>query len=399
MRGTKINLTLATVLVAGLIGVLAGCSEQMTSPLGSASVSGNGGIAPSSQTEISGRVAQIDSTARTLSIQGNSTPVLVNANAQVVSKVSGTEVAITLGQIHIGDSVDVRGSISQDTLRANRVRRRSSGQEVEFGGRVISIDTVTSTLSMTTAARVIADSLTEITYRMYGSETTIPFSKIKPGDSLEVKGFLNPDSSVSATRLRVRDDYGKGGGGSDVEFTSEINFIDYTAMIFTVKSRPDTIHVDSLTHIFSRTRGRHSGGDSYYASEKGSDSTVHDEEIPFTDLQVGLIVEVHANITPAGLLAARIDVEDGEEGEINDGNNDGIEREFKATITAIDSSARTLTFSDSLGSGVVLPDAEITGLLGDAITFGDLAIGQLVEAKGIVVNSTFMISRVKRDDN
>ncbi len=399
-------MTASILLFAGL---MIGCSENSNSPMGSTengnvssftgngNGNGNGGNGSASvETELYGRVESINPDARTMTLVGDPTAIEISASAEIVQKISTNETPIGLDQIYPGDSVDVRGNLVGNTLTADRVRKRANGAETEFSGRVVFVDTVDSFIVLNTCWRVNVNSATQIVRKDDGVETPILLSEIQVDDSLDIKGYQNPDFSVQAVRIRVRVDGDDDGDDADIEFTAMIETIDTIAGTFTVNSRSETLITDSNTDIFAKVRARRFSGQS--ASDGDDDTTRIMERIPFSSLQVGFVVEVDANYAPNNqLLATKIELEDGFEDELEDDENN--EREFKATIATIDFTSREVSFNGGFGSGVVSIDAQLEGLNGQSVSFDHFAVGQLVEAKGFVTGGLFTITRLERDNN
>jgi hypothetical protein len=400
----RIITTLLTASILLFAGLMIGCSENSNSPMGSTTNgnvssftgNGNGNNGSSSvETELYGRVESINPDTRTMTLVGDPTAIEISASAEIVQKISTNETPIGLDQIYPGDSVDVRGNLVGNTLTADRVRKRANGAETEFSGRVIFVDTVNSFIVLNTCWRVNVSPSTHLVRKVDGVETPILLSEILVDDSLDIKGYQNPDFSVQAVRVRIRVAGDDDSNDEDVEFTAMIASIDTLTGTFTVIGRTETIITDANTRIFAKVRVRRESG--RVTSDGDGDTSRVMEEIPFSALQVGFVVEVHANFAPdSQLLATRIELEDGFEDELEDEDD---EREFKATITTINYSTREVSFDGSFGTGVVSVDAQLEGLNGESVSFDHFVVGQLVEAKGYVTNGVFTITRLERDNN
>ena len=143
-------------------------------------------------------------------------------------------------------------------------------------------------------------------------------------------------------------------------------------------------HLSEFEHGLSK-RGR--GGDDDGAVV-GTDTVLN-----FTDLHVGDSIEVHANIVDATtLLAVFIELEDNH-GMMND-------VEFKATISSIDATNRTVTFNGQTWSGLVAETAVLTGFNNEAIALTSFTVGQLVEVRGFPGEGTALqIVRMSKENS
>ncbi|RME19047.1 MAG: hypothetical protein D6800_14785 [Candidatus Zixiibacteriota bacterium] len=393
-----------TVRIASLMAVLAvlsvGCSEH--NPISSTDSSqgvNTGNRAPMTQVELFGRIATVDTAAREITLVGDATLISVMASAEIVFKDGGSETPITLADIAIGDSAEIRGDLQGNTLAANRVRIRPEDQpenEAEFGGRVESIDPAARTLTLVGNPTVIVvDDLAEIVQKASGDEMPISLSDISIGDSVDVRGNVQNDGSLLADRVRLRvgndDDF-----VAELEFKSIITTIDYMAGTFTVESRSETIMTDSMTFIFgkiNRASGRNSSGLSGGDDGNGGDDNGWREPLAFTDLAVGDSVEVWANVVDAShLLAVAIELED-------EDRNQEQEVEFKDTLATVDAGSGVVTFVNDTRTGIVSESAILEDLNKQPIALGDFSAGELVEVKGFITGDMEVtIVRMAKDN-
>lgn len=389
-------------LMVGLVVLISiGCGKSPIAPDNMSTRSSLTLASAGTELELFGRVASVDPINRLISLVSESTVIVVSDSAEIVRKGSGSDIAITLDEINPGDSAEIRGDVQLDgSLLANRVRIRSSdneGPEVELAGRVESIDTTARTLALvgiSTPIIVAADA--QIVQKSSGMTIPISLSDILPGDSLEVRGNMQPDSTLLANRLRLRDndDF-----NADVEFTDVIATIDYSAGLITVEGRVETIVVDSNTLIFVRSSivvglpaaksGPGSGGDGGL-----DDDPRLGEPIEITDLHVGDTIEVHADrIDGTTLLAIVIELEDG-------AFVDQMEVQFKDTLATVDTAAMSVSFQNETWVGIIADGAELEGLMGETLTLVDFGPNELVEVKGFeIAADTLLIVRMRKDNN
>jgi hypothetical protein len=256
------------------------------------------------------------------------------------------------------------------------------GDQVQFAARVATMDQ--NRRMLTFAGRpetVVAAHNCEIVRLNNGQETPIPFTEIHPGDSVNVRGTRQQGGEVIATRLQLCLD---GAGSYDVAFRDTILTIDYDNNSFTVKGRTEVITVDANTVIWGQivfSRDPHSLGDgseqrnqNQYGGDKNRGR--RDTTLAFTDLAVGTIVEVRANVVdPATLLAVTIKV-------ANCGQSTCLK--FNSYLASIDAAARIVTFTDQTWIGLVAKGANLTGLSDETLTLADFAVGDYVSVKGYV---------------
>lgn len=239
--------------------------------------------------------------------------------------------------------------------------------------------------------------------RLKGStEAPIPFSDIKPGDSLGISGNQNQNGYVYATKLQLCEP--GDGTGYDLAFRDTIVSIDYAAGTFMVKNHTQIIVVDENTELWgSITRQMYGPFDpntdpngqcnntagKVAANGNGSYQVSHDTTLVFSDLQVGNTVEVRANIVDeATLLAGKIKL-------VN--CPDQLCVTFEGTIATLDVAARVVTFDALPWIGVVCPGAQLTGLDGESLTLADFAIGDYVSAKAFpLTGDTLKICQMEK---
>jgi Domain of unknown function (DUF5666) len=239
MEDTKVsnlrNLLKTGLVMAAMTAVVGACSQSgsnITGPSSSDSTpassltgsgSGTNDSRTSSSTDLYGRVASIDAGNRTMQITGHSATVNVDANAEVVYKANGNETPIALSAIAVGDSIEVRGFFSGSAnFNADRVRKRPLGNgvgEIEFGGRVVSIDATARTFTLTGHPELITVEINAIIVkRSSGNEVSITLDQIKPNDSVDIRGAAQA-GGILANRVRVRGPHAKDSTVSSVPTT------------------------------------------------------------------------------------------------------------------------------------------------------------------------------------
>ncbi|MGB5107547.1 MAG: DUF5666 domain-containing protein [Candidatus Zixiibacteriota bacterium] len=392
---TKLTAKLTAILAA--LVVMIGCSSN--SPLapggtsGSVNKGGNSDFTTAAQVEFGSHVATIDIATRKLTFNSNSEVVYAAADAEIVRRNSGNETPIDFSEIVVGDSVEVRGNRQSDnSVLADRLRVKTEdgNAEVEFGGRVATIDAGARTMTFFGIPTVISV-MANAEVMNHDLQVQIDLSEIVPGDSVEIRGSAQADDSVLADRVRLRKNESS---SSDLEFKSAITVIDYTAGTFTVNGRSETILVDAGTIVYAHLSDfEHGLSKRGHGGDDDDDAVGADTILSFTDLKVGDSVEVHANIVDtATLLAVRIELE-GNHGMIN-------EVEFKATIASIDAATRTVTFNGQTWNGTVVETAVLLGYNNEPISLSDFAVGQLVAVKGFPgATETLSIVRMHKENS
>ncbi len=259
---------------------------------------------------------------------------------------------LTFADLQLNDFVEVEGYRQPDnSLLATRIRLRNSHQgEVEI---TAPIDTLFNDSLVVGGVLFWTDQNTEIED---DDHNPILFSDLQIGMIVEVRGLRQADSSLYAVRIEVEDFF-----QDEVEVTGPI----------------DSLGMDYLFIASLRF-------------EVDANTTVLDEQnqpIAFSDLTIGLRVEVRAYRQPdSSLLAERIEVEDSNQNEV----------ELHGAI-------------DSLGTGSVivlgmefLVDANtlILDHANNPISFSDLTVGLFVEVKArIQTNGELLATRIKVEDD
>ena len=387
-------------LFAGLaiVMMMIGCSSNSPlSPSDNNTANNKGGGTNANlgaQVEFGSHVASVDVNLRKLTFTTNSEIVYAAANADIVRRNGGNETPISFSEIVVGDSVEVRGNRQADnSVLADRIRVKTedNGAEVEFGGRVATINAGARTMTFVGNPTMI-NVLLNAEVMNHDLQVQIDLSEISVGDSVEVRGTNQPDGSVLADRVRLRTPDAL--EDADLEFKANITSIDYTAGTFTVSGRSETILVDAGTIIYAHlSESEHELGKRGHGGDDDDAVGAMDTVLSFTSLQVGDLVEVHANIIDANTLqAVRIELED-MDGVINN-------IQFKAAIATINVETRTVTFTGQTWNGTVSESAVLTGFNNEPIALSDFPVGQLVEVEGFPgTGDAFQIVKMHKEDN
>jgi hypothetical protein len=210
-----------------------------------------------------------------------------------------------------------------------------------------------------------ASSLTVGSYTFFVTEGTeiegeddedLTFADLQVGQYVEVEGFYGDDGTLFASEIDVEDF-----GDDDIEVEGAIESLGDASL--TVLGLTFVVTDDTII--------------------EGDD----DEPILFSDLAVGLIVEVHGADVDGTLVATRIEVED-------DFNDDEVE--LKA---ALDSGGEAQIVV--LGRAFrVLPTTPVLGFDDEPIVLSDLEGGDVVEvAARRDADGTLIALRIERDDD
>ena len=229
---------------------------------------------------------------------------------------------------------------------------------------------------------VIAAQNCEIVRLNGGAEAPIPFTDIKPSDSVHVQGVRQQSGYVIAHRIQACSDT-----CFDLAFRDTIVTIDYAAGTFMVAGRAEVIHVDDQTLIWGPVVKRQATfGDRYeyqyqLAMSAGTGSGYvtyrRDATLAFTDLQPGDIVEVKADILgPDALQAVVIKL-------VNCNEFETRCVQFESTIATLDIDSRIVTFVDLAWVGTVCNGAQLLDADGLPIALDGFGVGDAVAVKGL----------------
>lgn len=381
----KTNSALLLLIGAIMLGALiVGCNSNPIDPVtGSQAVLRSAAGGP---VQFAAKVATMDQAQRQLMFEGVPDTVIANQNCEVVKMQNGIETQAQFGDIKCGDSLQVSGErLQQRLVYAYRLRIcTDSGNGNQFAGRVRTMDQNQKMLTfMGKPDTIVANYNCQFVRWQNGGEASMLFYQIKFGDSIEVTGERNQNGYMYASKVKVCGD--KSGCQYDVAFRDTIVAIDYATGVFTVKNRAESILVDSSTMISGvivrifeppadggnrqQQKGALGDGNGYRIQAR-------DTVLSITDLAVGDVVEVRANIIDENtLLAVSITLAACNE----------IEKkcvEFMATLATVDVDAQIVTFDGLNYIGSVCTGAQLTGLTGEPLTLADFVVGELVSVKG-----------------
>ncbi|KAA3636744.1 MAG: hypothetical protein DWP97_02140 [Calditrichaeota bacterium] len=408
---TRNTFTLTATLMIALIALVAiGCSSNnpVSGNSGVNSVSGdnNGSFRAGASVEWYGLATMVNPETNELGISSQAGLIVVAEGAEIVYKDGGNETPITISEINVGDSLEARGDIQGDgSLLADRVRVRAAddnnNNDTELHGRVESIDAAGRTMTLVGFPNLINVLPTaEVVHKVSsGTDLPIGLDEIIVGDSVEVRGTLQSDNSLSADRVRLRDEEDH---HSDLEFKTTITSIDYENGTMTVASRPETILIDANTFIYAEL-----DSDSVMnitvakVTTDGGDDDGNDDDddkvktrLSITHLTVGDSVEVYADIIDASTLyAVAIELEDGAFESQN-------EVEFKDVLAMVDVVNGWVTFENQTMTGIVVGTTKLWGYQNETITLDMFNPGEIVEVHGFAVSETeFQIILMEKENN
>lgn len=250
-------------------------------------------------------------------------------------------------------------------------------EQVSFSARV---QTVSQEMFRITFAgvpdTVLALQNCEMFKLVAGHQVRVQFGDIQINDSIEVNGHYQANGDVIAQRLRIM--ASDGSCGYDLAFRDSIATIDYSAGTFTVYGRSEIISVTELTVIWgtksARLNAALSGSEPQNNQERQQLIKDRDTVLTFTDLQVGDIVEVRADvIDEATLLAVKVKL-------ANCADKQCIT--FDAVLASVDLENNTVTFVDLSWAATVCPNAQLLDAEGNELTLADFAAGDQVSVKG-----------------
>lgn len=281
--------------------------------------SGRGSSDDSSEVEYAGHVIFVDPAANSFALN-SCWLVRIAPGAEVVRKANGIETPITINDIKLGDSVEVRGALQEDfSLLADRVRVRIDGDDDddddEVTAAITEIDYVNETFRLfgraelftTNAATVIvgkvrnhhADDSSSDDDNGSDDDSTrfepIPFTDLLAGDTVEVHFTLLDSETALAGRIEVEDGILDDDEADDDDMNEEVEFTSTIASI------------DLNTRLVGFTSGRDVGTVVDNARLTDDD----DNLIPLDAFLVGQLVEAKGYIDSTGtFLIVRMEIED-----------------------------------------------------------------------------------------
>jgi hypothetical protein len=272
----------------------------------------------------------------------------VDQNTQVLDD---DENPISLADLQVGLKVEIRAEILVDGTRlATRIKIEDRDEdEIELTGTIDSLGMNNLTVANIT---FFVDQATQI---LDNKKNPINFSDLMVGQIVEVKGVRQPDGTFLATKIQIED---------RIEDEVEIKG--------TIESLTDTtITVSGLT---------------FRVTENTAVLDSNKNPIAFSDLSIGLFVEVRGELLPGGtLVAIRIRIEDNNQNEL----------EVKGPIDSLrTSNLFVLGINFQVDSNTQILDKK-----GIPINFSDLMVGQFVEIRALrQPDGSNLATRIKLED-
>ncbi len=299
--------------------------------------------------ELHGKITAV--TTNSLTVNGNE--VFVDTNTVIYTQFHA---ALSFTDLKVGDSVEVKANQSaggQLTAVAIIVMTENTRQEIEFEGK---IQVLTSNSIKVNDVEFFVDSSTIILSHDKG---LLLFSDLKVGDDVEVRGFLQQDSTYLALYIRVENEEFE---NEELEIEGTITAIDSSSVTVNMI----TFKVDSSTIIYA-----HEG-----------------MVLSFSDLKIGDRVEIKAILlSDSTYKATRIKLEN------EDSEN---ELEVAGLIDVVN--------SDNFFVGgyqiFINSQTKIYNQFKQSISFADLTVGTFVVVKANLQNNLYYALKIKvRTDN
>ena len=233
---------------------------------------------------------------------------------------------------------------------------------LKFRGQIAFITTETQTMNIN-GKTVLTNELTRFED---ANENKIPFSAFFAGQFVEVKANQAPDGSILAVKIEA-----SARESLEFEFKGVLEGVDYVQKAIVINGH--NILTTSVTLILNRFNA----------------------PIPFEDLQAGQFVEVEGrNFSDGQFYAKKIKLEDDDDDDIP-----VDEVELRGAIQTLDVPGNRLTVHGR--TILVTTGTVILGLARQAITLGELQVGQIVEVEGRpgLERGTVVARKIKREDS
>ena len=196
---------------------------------------------------------------------------------------SGVDARLAITGLSTGQTltITVRASGSQASLESDD---DDQDHEAELRGAIQSIDLATSSL-VVAGKKVVVNASTRI---LGQHDAPLTLKDLKVGQTVEVEGTAQADQSILARKVKLEDD---NDDDHEAEFTGAIQSINAGAGSLVVAGR--SVSTNAQTRIL---------GD-------------HDQKLTLADLKVGQKVEVEGVAQGSGVLARKIKLDDGHDGD------------------------------------------------------------------------------------
>ena len=279
--------------------------------------------------------------------------VLFHVNSKTVV-LDDNRTPISLSDLFIGQIVEIRGDRQGDgTLLATDIKVEDNvvgDDEVEFTGVVGSLNAHEIVVN---DVRFIVNQHTVV---LDDDNNPIDYFTLVSGLTVEIKGVRQGDGSLIAVRIKIedRDD-------DEVELTGEIEQINSGSLVVAGL----TFLVDDRTIILNDDK----------------------QPIQFSELSVGMFVEIRADVQPDGsLLASDIKIEDRLEDEV----------EVRGVVDSVSDSAMVVLGREF----VVLPSTAVVDNDNQSVGFSTIAAGDVVEVNASLLPGGILIAvQIEREDD
>ncbi len=356
----------------------------------------------------------------------NGIQILVNNETDIIGKENEV---LNLSDLAVGDLIDVRAVVDEiGQFFATRIRVKAGiGDDVELRGKIesLGVDSI-----VVLGVSFLVDDNTEV---LNNNNELISFNNLAAGQIVEIRALIQQDGSFLATRIKVED-----GNDDEVEFTGHIEELGAERIVvdgveFLVSGATEILDNDnnlvSLSDLQTgqlvQIRGERDNNGVLHATKikiedeglgddeveiKGPVTAIGEDElivlgllfetnestqvldednnsIDLSDIQVGFVVQVRADVLNDGtLLATKIKIED----------RFGNQIEIKGVIEEIGQEAIVVLGFEFL----VTNQTEVLDDDGDVIEFSDLERGMVVEIKAEVqANGSLVAIRIKVEDD
>jgi len=309
LNGAKTNF--AKNQVNGIVFVGDGGKDKLSNQSSLKVQFNNGTMCGNGAVEADGTVTAIDATAGTLTfLEQSGTSVTVTIAS--TTSLERNEAAATLASFVVGDAVEVK--YDPNTLVAAKIEAgEAENTGTEAKGTITAIDTTAGTVTFQSKSGTSVTVTVNASTVLERNGAVATLSSFAVGDSIKVK--YDPTTLI-ATKVEAKDHSG-------VESKGTITAIDTTAGTLTFQRRDGTSITISVTATTVLARN-------------GATATL-------SSFVVGDTVEVKYN--PTTLVATKVESE-------NDSCNQGTRA--SGTVTAVDTTAGTLTFQTAAGASITV---------------------------------------------
>lgn len=298
--------------------------------------------------ELTGRItALIDSVRRYVVVNGTRFEVIAS------TEILGFDnEPIAFADLHVGELVEVKGRTrSNNVPLATRIEREDqNGGDIEITGLITDLGDSTMTVNglrfRIVPATIIRDE----------KDDFIAFSALRTGMTVEIHADILPGSLPVATLIKIEKQ---------------------TPPVFEIKGFIDRLTENSVTVL----------GLTFLVDSSTDVRDENNNKVPFSVLRAGMLVEVKALVgADQKLFATRIKIEDFDRDEI----------ELRGVITDLQNNEK---FVEVTGlKFFVTTSTVITDQQGNAISFEELAIGQVVEVHARREGGRWLASRIQVED-